>query len=75
MRNSISSLPAEVEPAYVDEKVAARIVAMSVSKLQKLRAVGDGPIFSKIGRLVRYSREDLHAFMRAKRAIRREGDA
>jgi len=38
---------------YVDEKAAARIVAMSVSKLQKLRAVGDGPIFSKIGRLVR----------------------
>ena len=74
MGNFMQSIQDNTEPLYVDEKRAARIVAMSVSKLQKLRAVGDGPIFSKIGRLVRYSREDLHAFMRAKRAIGREGD-
>ena len=75
MGNFMQSIQDNVEPLYVDEKRTARIVAMSVSKLQKLRAVGDGPIFSKIGRLVRYSREDLHAFMRAKRAIGRDGDA
>ena len=59
----MQSIQDNVEPLYVDEKMAARIVAMSVSKLQKLRVVGDGPVFSKIGRLVRYSREDLHAFI------------
>ena len=75
MGNFMQSIQDNTEPLYVDEKRAARIVTMSVNKLQKLRAVGDGPKFSKIGRLVRYSREDLHAFMRAKRAIRREGDA
>lgn len=42
MSESVSTFLAGVEPAYVDEKVAARIVAMSVSKLQKLRAAGDG---------------------------------
>ena len=70
MEHSIDTYQAE----YVDEKVAAKIIAMSVSKLQKLRAAGDGPVFSKIGRLVRYSLDDLHAFMRAKRATRRAGD-
>ena len=75
MGNFMQSIQGNVEPLYVDEKAAARIVAMSVSKLQKLRAVGDGPVFSKIGRLVRYSCEDLHAFMRDKRANRRDGDA
>ena len=74
MGNFIQSIQDNVEPLYVDEKRTARIVAMSVSKLQKLKAAGDGPIFSKIGRLGRYSRDDLHAFMRAKRAIRRDGD-
>tara|TARA_A100001037_G_scaffold304121_1_gene339938 strand:+ start:2089 stop:2304 length:216 start_codon:yes stop_codon:yes gene_type:complete len=70
----MQSIQGNVEPSYVDEKVAAKIVAMSVSKLQKLRAAGDGPVFSKIGRLVRYRLDDLHAFMRAKRAIGRAGD-
>lgn len=70
----MQSIRDNIEPLHVDEKVAARIVAMSVSKLQKLRATEDGPIFSKIGRLVRYRLDDLHEFMRAKRAIGRAGD-
>jgi len=51
MGNFMQSIQGNVEPLYVDEKAAARIVAMSVSKWQKLRTIGDGPIFSKIGRL------------------------
>ncbi len=74
MNQSVNSYPAGVEPAYVDEKAAARIVAMSVSKLQKLRAAGDGPPYSKVGRLVRYRAEDLHTFMRDKLATRRGDD-
>ena len=74
MNESVSTFSAEVEPAYVDEKKAARIIAMSVSKLQKLRAAGDGPPYSKVGRLVRYRAEDLHTFMRDKLATRRGDD-
>jgi hypothetical protein len=38
---------------------------LSVSKLAKLRMSGDGPVFCKMGRSVRYAESDLANWLRA----------
>ena len=40
---------------------------LRVGTLRKWRCVGGGPIFLKIGRSVRYTREDIEAFLQAAR--------
>ena len=45
------------------EKQAAQILACSVAALRKWRLLGKGPVFCRIGRLVRYAIADLLAFM------------
>ena len=70
MRNVSNSSNLHEEALYVDERVAAKIVAISLSKLQKLRHAGDGPEYSRVGRLVRYSRAALVEFMESRRVRR-----
>jgi excisionase family DNA binding protein len=43
-------------------KAAAEFLSLGQSTLAKLRASGEGPAFRKLGRSVRYSRDDLQAW-------------
>lgn len=45
-------------------KDAAEILKVSVGTLANWRCTGDGPQYSKVGRSVRYSKEDILAFIR-----------
>jgi len=59
------------------EQQTAKVMGCSVALLRKLRSVGGGPPFVKLGRLVRYSQADLVAFIEAKkeRAVANEKHA
>jgi predicted DNA-binding transcriptional regulator AlpA len=43
-------------------KAAVEFLNLGQSTLAKLRATGEGPPFRKLGRSVRYSRDDLQAW-------------
>lgn len=47
---------------------AAAYLRLAVSTLNKLRCVGTGPDFFRMGRAVRYKRSDLDAFRDSRRA-------
>lgn len=52
---------------YFDEKAAAEFLSLSVRTLQKWRYEGGGPPFVRISRrAIRYSREELKAWMDAR---------
>ena len=59
---------------YVDENVAAEIIGCSPGLLRKWRGLGEGPVYCKIGRLVRYSLPDIQAFLDAHRVKTVGGD-
>ena len=46
----------------MDERPAAEFINFSVAFLQNLRYRGGGPLYSKIGRNVRYTRRHLKAY-------------
>jgi hypothetical protein len=46
-----------------DEREAARVISCSVALMRKWRLFHEGPAYCKLGRLVRYRQEDLHAFL------------
>ncbi len=46
---------------------AAAYLRLSTSTLNKWRCHGGGPEFLKLGRAIRYRREDLDAFLAARR--------
>jgi predicted DNA-binding transcriptional regulator AlpA len=46
---------------------AARHTGLSVSKLNKLRVFGGGPVFLKLGRRVAYDVTDLDAWLASRR--------
>ena len=52
-------------PLNVSE--ASRHVGLSVSTLNKLRVLGGGPIYLKLGRRVAYDVADLDAWLASKR--------
>jgi excisionase family DNA binding protein len=55
------------EPSkYLTPLEAARYVRISVSTLAKWRVYGGGPPFIRIGRVIRYSRGELDAYMAAR---------
>jgi excisionase family DNA binding protein len=62
-----------MESRLLKPKAAAEFLSLGQSTLAKLRASGEGPPFRKLGRSVRYSREDLQAWADAH--IRRTGSA
>jgi len=47
----------------VNEKQSAEILSLSIKTLQGWRWRGEGPRFLKLGRAVRYRREDLTAYL------------
>ena len=51
--------------ALLREADAARILSISVQSLRRWRLQGEGPVFRKICGSVRYSADDLHAFIAA----------
>jgi predicted DNA-binding transcriptional regulator AlpA len=53
---------------------AAKRVGLSVSMLAKMRCLGGGPAYLKLGRAVRYRQDDLDAWLAARR-VRNTSDA
>jgi excisionase family DNA binding protein len=53
--------------AFLTEKQAARLLSMSHRTLQAWRRTGIGPSFIKLGRAVRYRRDDVIAWANANR--------
>ena len=54
----------------LNERQAAQILGCSVALIRKWRLLGRGPAYCKIGRLVRYRREDIDEFLEAHRVTR-----
>ena len=52
---------------YIDEKKTSQITGRSVQTLRNDRHRGRGIPYSKIGRSVRYSLEDIHAYMQQRK--------
>lgn len=53
----------------MDERQAASFLGCSVGLMRKWRLFGHGPVFCRLGRLVRYRHEDLAAFVEAKKVV------
>ncbi|MFC3711206.1 helix-turn-helix transcriptional regulator [Sphingoaurantiacus capsulatus] len=51
----------------LDTASASRMCGIAESTLEKWRVAGMGPPFLKLGKLVRYSRQDLEAWLNARR--------
>jgi excisionase family DNA binding protein len=51
------------EDAYMTPKEAARYLKSSASTLAKRRLSGNGPIFFRIGRAIRYRQSDVDAWL------------
>jgi predicted DNA-binding transcriptional regulator AlpA len=55
------------DDAILDVQAAARLVGLSVATLAKMRCMGGGPPFLKLGRRVLYRRADIKAWLDARR--------
>lgn len=64
----------ETSPRYLRNDDAAKFLSIGPSTLEKLRCVGGGPRFSKIGRVVVYSIPNLHAWAES-RAVNSTSEA
>lgn len=53
------------QPEFLDEKRLCEVLGISAVTATKWRAKAKGPPFIKVGRLVRYRRGDLEAWLRA----------
>lgn len=54
---------ANIDPVWLDTPTASRYLSLSESLLEKYRARGEGPPFVRLGRAVRYRREQLDQWM------------
>lgn len=52
----------------LNEKQVAQLAGVSTSWLQKLRMLGEGPRFYKLGKAVRYADQDVQLWLEAQRA-------
>jgi predicted DNA-binding transcriptional regulator AlpA len=57
-----------MEKKFLSEREVAAIYGISVPWLKKSRGEGTGPVFSKIGRSVRYSAAAVEIFLQSKQA-------
>jgi excisionase family DNA binding protein len=55
----------EIDNRYISTDVAAKYCGVSARWLEKLRVVGGGPRYAKVGRRVLYRRQDLDAWITA----------
>lgn len=60
-------------PVLLTTSDAAAYLGLACATLNKWRCHGGGPVFVKLGRAVRYRRDDLNAFL-AERAKRSTSD-
>jgi excisionase family DNA binding protein len=60
--------------SYYTPEEAAEYLRSSPSTLAKLRLYGGGPVFTRIGRVIRYRRSDLDHWMSGK-LVRSTSDA
>ena len=60
-------------PQFLSEIEVAKILSISRATLQQNRWLGRGLAFIKIGRCIRYSTDDLQAFIEANRVATEEG--
>ena len=49
----------------IDDGQAAQILGCSKALMRKMRLLGTGPVYFKVGRLVRYAPADLQSYMEA----------
>ena len=54
-------------PVYLGTREAAEFLQLSRKTLDRYRVSGEGPVFHKFGRRVRYARSDLEAWAAARR--------
>lgn len=54
---------------------AARILGVTEAALSRFRYEGRGPAFVRVGKLVRYSREDLMAWIKGQTVRHEQGSA
>jgi len=57
------------QTAFLTEKDAARLLAISHRTLQAWRRIGTGPSFVKLGRAVRYRKHDILAWADGHRRV------
>lgn len=62
------------QPTLLRTASAAAMTGLSVSTLNKLRCSGGGPPFLKLGRAVRYARNDVEDWL-ASRRVRSTSEA
>jgi hypothetical protein len=55
------------DDAMLDVQAAARLIGLSAATLAKMRCMGGGPPFLKLGRRVLYRRGDLIIWLNARR--------
>ena len=55
---------------YLNAKQAAHYLSVSIKTLERLRKVGDGPVFRKLGWIIRYHVDDLKAWSVAKSRVK-----
>lgn len=53
------------EPEFISETDASTVLSIAVNTLRFWRCRGKGPVYYKVGRSVRYTREDCIAFMKS----------
>lgn len=58
-----------IDSTYIDTVKAAEFLGLSPKTLNKLRCVGGGPEYHKLGRCVRYTREDLERWAQQGRRL------
>lgn len=52
---------------HLNNQEAAQYLGLKAATLNKWRVYGEGPPFIKVGRLVRYRRSDLDAYLSGRR--------
>ena len=57
----------EIDDEAMDVQAAARFTGIAVATLAKMRCIGGGPLFVKLGRRVVYRRSDVIAWLNAHR--------
>jgi predicted DNA-binding transcriptional regulator AlpA len=61
-----------VSERLINEHEAAQLLGLSVATLRNWRFLGAGPKYYKLGRAVRYDRDDLRAFAKPVEPRRQE---
>jgi predicted DNA-binding transcriptional regulator AlpA len=60
-------MPGDLKGSLVDVKAAARLLGLSESTLNKWRLRGEGPVFVRMGRAIRYCPPDLDEWVKSNR--------